>query len=298
MKSGAGASRLRSGATEHARRDELSFAINELPVMNHIFRRQYATSFRYKPPAHRHSTGSTSTTPLEEGLSLEVMSALTGEHMFGPFRLQPHEKVSVLLRRLQHLAFTDNPDESSKRIQLTLNDRILDPSMSVLQSTADLDVALSRKLTLNMITEQVLLTWDQLVAMPAMRKRAGRGGKGACDIQRRLRLYCFENKIREVDLSKSDYDWPLLLKTMPSLNTQTVIGPGVIGFMFRLLDNIDLNYAPGGVAHRNFTVHGGDTGERHAFEISCANGDLWHVHFHQKGSCDLEHLPYEGDRAI
>jgi hypothetical protein len=70
-----------------------------------------------------------------------------------------------------------------------------------------------------MIAEPLLLTWEQLFAMPAMRKRAGRGGKAACLKQRELRAFCFENNIARVDLGRSAYNWRILLKTIPCLNT-------------------------------------------------------------------------------
>ena len=149
----------------------------------------------------------------------------------------------------------------------------------------------TQELVLSMIAEPVLLSWDQLVAMPPMRKRAGRGGKGACVEQRRLRVFCFENNIRQVDLSNSDYDWRLLLKTMPSVRTQIVIGPGVVRFTFRLLDTIDWNYY-GNRRRRVHGMHMEDTGVRHVFEICCADGDAWHAHFHQRGSCDLQHVRF------
>lgn len=215
-----------------------------------------------------------------ETVTLRVVSALSSEHMFGPLRIPRTEKVSSVVRKLQHLSLSDNPDGIGKQIQLVWNDRILDPLMPV----PHLDLEPSQELVLSMIAEPVLLSWDQLVAMPAMRKRAGRGGKGACVKQRRLRVFCFDNNIRQLDLSESDYDWRLLLKTMPSLRTNTVIGPGVVRFMFRLLDAIDGNYAG------RYGKHVEDMGQRHVFEMSCANGDQWHLHFHQGGSCDLEHL--------
>ena len=162
------------------------------------------------------------------------------------------------------------------------NDHTLDP----LELVSHLDLPPSKVLVLTMTADPVLLSWDQLVAMPAMRKHAGRGGKGACHKQRQLREFCFENDIREVDLSSSDYNWRLLLKTMPCLYTKTVIGPGVVKFAFRLLDDIDWNY------HGMHDKHAQDVGERHVFQISCANGHQWHVHFHRRGSCDLDHVPH------
>ena len=224
-----------------------------------------------------------------ETVTIRVVSALSAEHMFGPLRIQRTEKVNCLVRQLQHLSFSENPHRIGKQIQLVWNDRILDPSMPV----PLLDPAPSQELVLSMITEPVLLSWDQLVAMPAMRKRAGRGGGAACVKQRHLRAFCFENNIRQVDLSNSDYDWRLLLKTKPSIGRKDVIGPGVVSFMFRLLDDIDWNYIRYvGIGHYN--KHAEDMGERHVFELSSANGDRWHLHFHHRGSCHLEHLRFNG----
>jgi len=138
------------------------------------------------------------------------------------------------------------------------------------------------KVVFKMIAEPLLLTWEQLLAMPAMRKRAGRGGKAACLKQRELRAFCLSRPRRdEVDLARSAYNWRLLLKTTPCLNTPDVIGPGIVGFSFRLLSEIDPNYAA----------------ERHVFELTCANGDRWHLHFHQRGNCDRRHLPWSRDNA-
>ena len=135
----------------------------------------------------------------------------------------------------------------------------------------------SEPMVLQMIAEPVLLTWEQLIATPTMRKQAGRGGKAACIKQRQLRAYCLEKNIAVVELASSAYNWRLLLKTMPCLNTPDVIGPGIVGFSFRLLNEIDTNY------HAAL----------HVFELNCANGDRWHLHFHQHGNCDRMYLPFE-----
>jgi hypothetical protein len=129
---------------------------------------------------------------------------------------------------------------------------------------------------LEMIAEPLLPTWEELVAMPAVRKQAGRGGKTACTEQRNLRASCLEKHTDVIELARSAYNWRLLLKTMLCLNTPEVIGPGIVGFSFRLLEEIDPNYAAA----------------RHVFELKCANGDHWHLHFHQRGNCDRRHLPF------
>ena len=144
--------------------------------------------------------------------------------------------------------------------------------------------AATEPMVLEMIAEPLLLTWEQLLAMPAMRKQAGRGGKAACIKQRQLRAFCFEKNIQAVDLARSAYNWRLLLKTMPCLNTPDVIGPGIVGFSFRLLEEIDPNY---GASERLLGA------ALHVFELNCANGGRWHLHFHQHGNCDQRYLPFE-----
>ena len=263
------------------------------------------------PTTHNLLTDSTETRPLEasehrkkdatvlhslltdraaksaEIITLDALCALSGDRMFGPLQVPCGEKVSQVVRRLQHSFFTANPDGVGQRFQLAWKDQQLDPS-----------ARLCHDYELTVIASPVLLSWDQLVAMPAMRKRSGRGGKGACTKQRQLRTWCFHNNIGQLDLSYDNlgYDWRLLLKTMPKLNTRAVIGPGIVQFMFRLLDTIDPNYEGNTpidpILFYRPRPHWADFGQRHVFEMSCANGDRWHLHFHQHGNCDLEHLPF------
>ena len=210
-------------------------------------------------------------------VQITVESSVSGEQIFGPLRIQRTQLTRSLLRQLQHIAYTEH--QSALLIRLTFDDCILNPSRPVMQyhaATEHMGVESEPKVVFKMIAEPLLLTWEQLLAMPAMRKRAGRGGKAACLKQRELRAFCFENNIDEVDLARSAYNWRLLLKTMPCLNTPDVIGPGIVGFSFRLLSEIDPNYAA----------------ERHVFELNCANGDRWHLHFHQRGNCDRRHVPF------
>ena len=215
-------------------------------------------------------------------MQITVESSVSGEQIFGPLRVPRTVKTSSLLRQLQHIAYTEH--KSALLIRLTFDDCILDPSRPVMQyhaATEHMGVESEPKVVFKMIAEPLLLTWEQLFAMPAMRKHAGRGGKAACRKQRELRAFCFENNIARVDLARSAYNWRLLLKTMPCLNTPDVIGPGIVGFSFCLLSEFDPNYAA----------------ERHVFELTCANGDRWHLHFHQHGNCDRRHLPWSRDNA-
>ena len=213
---------------------------------------------------------STVTATFSRNVNLRVISAITGEEIFQPLQIQTHHKLRSLLRQLQHIAY--NEHQRAILIRLKYEDYILDPERSVMQCHAA-----TEPMVLEMIAEPLLLTWEQLRAMPAMRKRSGRGGKAACIYQRQLRTHCLEKNIDMVQLGYSEYNWRLLLKSMPCLNSSDVIGPGIVGFSFRLLKEIDPNY----------------DAALHVFELNCANGDRWHLHFHQRGNCDRRHLPYE-----
>ena len=216
--------------------------------------------------------------PTSLSVQITVESSVSGEQIFGPLRIQRTQQTRSLLRQLQHIAYTEH--QSALFIRLKFDDCILDSSKPVMQyhaATEHMDVESEPKVVFKMVAEPLLLAWEQLLAMPAMRKRGGRGGKAACLKQRELRAFCYENNIDEVDLARSAYNWRLLLKTMPCLNTPDVIGPGIVGFSFRLLSEFDLNYAA----------------ERHVFELNCANGDRWHLHFHRRGNCDRRYLPFD-----
>ena len=223
----------------------------------------------------------TAATTLSLSVHLRVVSAVTGEEIFQPLQIQRQQKLRSLLRQLQYIAY--NEQQRAILIRLQCDDCILDPERSLMQchsATEHMDVE-SEPIVLEMIAEPLLLTWEQLHAMPAMRKQANRGGKAACIKQRQLRAFCLEKNIDAVELTRSAYNWRLLLKTMPCLNTPDVIGPGIVGFSFRLLTEIDPNY----------------DAALHVFELNCANGDRWHLHFHQRGNCDRRHLPWSRDNA-
>ena len=209
--------------------------------------------------------------------SLRVTSPITGREILPPLQIQRHQKLRSLLRQLQYIAY--NEQQRAILIRLQCDDCIIDPERSLMQchsATEHMDVE-SEPIVLEMIAEPLLLTWEQLHAMPAMRKQANRGGKAACIKQRQLRAFCLEKNIDAVELTRSAYNWRLLLKTMPCLNTPDVIGPGIVGFSFRLLKEIDPNY----------------DAALHVFELNCANGDRWHLHFHQHGNCNRRYLPFE-----
>ena len=99
-----------------------------------------------------------------------------------------------------------------------------------------------------------------------------------------------------VDLSRSDYDWQLLLRNMPDMMRQSAkssLATRVLEFRFRPLDHEDPNYAYGTSGKPRFAVHAKDTGDQHVFEMVCADGYVCHMHFHQQGSCDVVHVPYD-----
>ena len=250
-------------------------------------------------------------------ITVTVMSSFTGEKALGPLQVQADRTVVCLHRQLQWLWCETNPTAALVRLMFLNPENVLDPSLRMRHLLQPLGSGCNQKeLVLQMITEPVLLSWEQLCAMSAMRKHSRRGGRGAWLKQRELRVYCFRNHIRQFDLSADAYDWRLLLKTIdenyrrrrkhqdaPSLRMQTVIGRGVISFQFRLLDLIDPNYrvrdqtdlrlagygsANGVWLNRDDrSRHVEDIGERHVFEICCADGIRWHMHFHSTGSCDL-----------
>ena len=124
--------------------------------------------------------------------------------------------------------------------------------------------------------QDILLSWDELMAMTTHKKC---GGKAANKEQRLLREYCKDSlgvfRQWEIDLSDSTYDWKHLLKAMPHTKSQPLVGAGVVKFSFRLLQNVlDHNYVKI------------DSGERHIFEILCADGERWQLHFHKNGNMD------------
>ena len=208
---------------------------------------------------------------------LRVVSPFTSEEIFQPLQIPRQQKLRSLLRQLQHIAYSEH--QRAILIRLKCDDCVLDPERPVMQyhaATEHMGLE-SGPIVLEMIAEPLLLTWQQLLAMPAMRKQAGRGGRDACDKQRQLRALCLEKNIAVVDLAKSAYNWRLLLKTKTCLNIPDVIGPGIVGFSFRLLREIDPNY----------------DAARHVFELNCADGGRWHLHFHKRGNCDRRYLPFE-----
>ena len=116
------------------------------------------------------------------------------------------------------------------------------------------------------------LSWHELVAMAGSQ---GCGGKAANAEQKRFRAQCFANGLWEIDLSSSTYDWRQLLKAMPAAKSKPLVGAGVVKFSFRLLQQVrDHNYIKI------------DSGERHIFEILCADSERWQLHFHKNGSMD------------
>ena len=68
---------------------------------------------------------------------------------------------------------------------------------------------------------------------------------------------------------------------MPEDKSEPLVGPGVVKFNFRLLQNVrDPNYIKI------------DSGERHVFEILSVDGTRWQLHYHKKGSMDKPaHIP-------
>ena len=118
-----------------------------------------------------------------------------------------------------------------------------------------------------------VLTYSHLRNLPG---HAGCGGQQACMKQRELRQFCLEQNLRYVDLTDGSWDWKQLLKNQPAAITEELMGPGVKGFSFRLLDGVrDQNY-----------VKPNDKGDKHVFQIDRVDGSCYHLHFHKNGSMD------------
>ena len=305
---------VRSGAKRHPTREAGFFIVHTGEARFPLARPDRGDRLPGRPTVrHTPTEPQRNTIARAEGLLLDVKEALTGETVFSSLLVDAHEEVRLCLRRLQYHTFKKNQDAEGKRIRLMFQERLLEPSMPllsnvvddnegiVLQSMADeLRQGMYIRLELQMVAQPVLLSWTQLTAMPLMRKRAGRGERGAFIVQRRLRHYCYERNTREVDLSRSDYDWRLLLRNMPRVLKyfeKSLLAGGVVGFRFCLLDQEDPNYAHGRMtcSHADeLPLHPNDTGDRHVFEMSCADGHLCHMHFHRRRPCDVAHIPYEG----
>jgi hypothetical protein len=69
------------------------------------------------------------------------------------------------------------------------------------------------------------------------------GGKEACLKQRSLRQQLLLEGIYEKDLAHGDWNWKQILKALPPDVQGGIVGAGIVGFRFRLLQNeMDHNY--------------------------------------------------------
>ena len=99
-------------------------------------------------------------------------------------------------------------------------------------------------------------------------------GRVACQKQRELRIHLLAtDDEREADLTFSDFNWRAVLKSLPT--GADIVGAGVCKFTFRLLSEVrDPNYIKK------------DSGERHVFEVTRADGSSVQLHYHKDGKCD------------
>lgn len=103
----------------------------------------------------------------------------------------------------------------------------------------------------------------------------GFGGKEACKKQRQLRHELLPQRIFVQDLTHCDWPWKQILKSQREEVQQSIIGPGITQFLFRLLvHEMDQNYKKI------------DSGERHVFEAVRIDGSVVQMHFHKNGSMD------------
>ena len=126
------------------------------------------------------------------------------------------------------------------------------------------------------IMQQAAASLPQLLTE---RAAPGHGGASAALEQRRLRAWCLSQtpKVYKVTMTHGSWPWRELLRGMhPSAFGEAIQRDGTImEFNFRLLSqNRD----------HNWRKH--DSGERHVFEMIMRNGDVWHLHFHKRGTCD------------
>ena len=120
----------------------------------------------------------------------------------------------------------------------------------------------------------IVFTQEQLRSMATPHNL---GGKVASEKQRELRERLLPTDERETDLTFSEFEWRSVLKSLPSARGADIVGAGVCKFTFRLLPDVfDHNYVKL------------DSGERHVFEVSCADGSSVHLHYHKNGKCDVE----------
>ena len=101
------------------------------------------------------------------------------------------------------------------------------------------------------------------------------GGKKACEEQRKLRKMQLASNTPHaiVDVTRSDFNWKAMLKSLPT--GRMIIGCGVTALNFRLLPHVrDHNYMKI------------DSGEKHVFEIVRADASRVLLHFKKKGRCD------------
>ena len=112
----------------------------------------------------------------------------------------------------------------------------------------------------------------------------GFGGKAACQKQRDLRSLCISQGIFDIDLTNDNWQWPNVLKSLPTDVQEQIVRSGIARFSFRLLQGeLDPNY------------RWVDSGESHVFEVVRVDGSRCHLHFHKNGRMDpLRQFPSPG----
>ena len=129
---------FRSGAKEHAIREEGFFIVNGLPELPLPPYRLPHTPRQYPQPTATHAPPvlQRNTTAHARGLRLDVKAALTGETMLTSLLADPQEEVRLLLGRLQYRTFKENQDAKGTQIQPMFNGDKPEPPKPLLQGVA------------------------------------------------------------------------------------------------------------------------------------------------------------------
>ena len=233
---------------------------------------------------------------MEDPWHVEVRNACTGEHMLGPLPIYPTEKVGSLMRRLQYHAWNVRAnDDPTKRFKIIFRGCELHPlddmRWAILDGMPFPMIDTTQKIVLKAIAVPVLLSWDQFLAMPAIRDRHSGIDDAYTKLIRPLRRLCNETAGNAIDISEHwAYDWRQLLKIMPTHSTRQLIGLGITGVAFWHVN-------PSEDDREIFPLNPIDCEDACSFfEITSANGDQWHINIHTSAdsqlTCSLDHFPF------
>ena len=152
-------------------------------------------------PEARTTTRFKAPPPMQDCCVITVVSALSGALFYGPQTVHRDQSTSTLLRHLQHIQSIQ--DQTPSCIRLMFDDRVLDSCMTVTQyqCIARLKKESEPDVRLEMIQQQLLLTWEDLNAMPPSRNIVrSRHVRATLNCQRELRQFCIDHNRSRVDV--------------------------------------------------------------------------------------------------